>query len=294
MEDNRMNRKINIFTAIITTMFIFIISSVVIVKLPNSHTKDMKIALTAYSDDTLYSETSTQNNETETFSYSRKEIDTYKMNNSFPDYYNTNTSLTNTCANVAGANVIGYYDRYYDDLIPNCAAGILRGTNYTYYPMNTFKEKKQAVIDWLYISMKTNTTDNGTTESDCLEGLSEYVQEKGRGITYSSIMTNNTFDFEKFESELREGKPIMFFLSGYNFVLVKDIENQVTITKNEYTGNHIVVAYGYQKVNYYNGNNVLIKTNIYIYISTGILGTSGFYLLNNGGNIDSAKAVDII
>lgn len=290
-----MKRKINIFTVIIASLFVFAISAFFATSLPEYESEEPKKATaTTYSDDALYSETATQSVETETFSYSRKEVVSYKINNSFPNYYNTNISLTNTCANVAGANVIGYYDRYYDELIPDCASGILRGTNYVYYEMFLFKEKKQAVIDWLYTAMKTNTIDDGTTEDDCLEGLAEYVQQKGRSITYSSVMTGTELNFDEFETELKEGKPIMFFLSGYNFVSVNDSGNSVTITINEYTGNHIVVAYGYQKIDYYDANNSLIESNIYIFISTGIESTSGFYLLNYGGNINSAKAVDMI
>lgn len=290
-----MNRKINIFTAIITTMFIFVISSVFSMAIPEYKQEELQITKAAtYSDDALYSETATQNFETETFTYSRKEVSQYQINNTFPDYYNTNVSLTNTCANVAGANVIGYYDRYYDELIPNCASGILRGTNYVYYEMLLFKEKKQAVIDLLYTAMKTNTIDDGTTENDCLEGLAEYVEGKGRDITYSSVMTGEELNFDEFDAELKEGKPIMFFLSGYNFVSVNDLGSSVTITINEYTGNHIIVAYGYQKIDYYDANNRLVESKIYIFISSGIDNTSGFYLLNYGGNINSAKAVDII
>lgn len=290
-----MKRKINIFTAIITTMFIFVISSVFSMAIPEYKQEELQITKAAtYSDDALYSETATQNFETETFTYSRKEVSQYQINNSFPNYYNTNISLTNTCANVAGANVIGYYDRYFDELIPNCASGILRGTNYVYYEMLLFKEKKQAVIDWLYTAMKTNTIDDGTTEDDCLEGLGEYVEGKGRDITYSSVMTGEELNFDEFDAELKEGKPIMFFLSGYTFVSVNDSGNSVAITINEYTGNHIIVAYGYQKIDYYDANNKLIESNIYIFVSTGIENVSGFYLLNYGGNINSAKAVDII
>lgn len=82
-------------------------------------------------------------------------------------------------------------------------------------------------------------------------------------------------------------------MSGYNFVALADSGSQVTITKNVYEGNHIVVAYGYQKVNYYNANNNLVKSNTYIYVSSGINTVKGYYLLNNGGNMNAAEAVAI-
>ena len=37
------------------------------------------------------------------------------------------SQLVNYCANVAGANVIGYYDRYFANLIPDYTPDISRG-----------------------------------------------------------------------------------------------------------------------------------------------------------------------
>lgn len=247
----------------------------------------------SYSDDILYSETATQNVETETIYYSWKDTTFYQINTSFPDYYNTNSSLTNTCANVAGANIIGYYDRYYDNLIPDYTTGILRTNGYYYYPMGFNMDKKQAMINLFYSSMKTNTKNDGTSKEDCLNGLKNYIQSQSRSITYTSVMPNGVFSLDKFDAQLRAGNPVLIFLSGYNYVEYSDSGKQETITKNIYNGNHIVVAYGYQKVNYYDANNNLFRSNTYIYVSKGIKNVNGFYLLNSGGNIDAAEAVAI-
>lgn len=286
MEDKIMNKKLNMIMALIIVVSSFC--------MPTFNVDNKSEAeVVAYSDDILYSAISTQNAETETIYYSRKDTTTYQINSSFPDYYNTNSSLTNTCANVAGANIVGFYDRYYDDLIPSYTTGIQRGNNYTYYPMSLNKDKKQSVINMLYTSMKTNTKNDGTTQDDFQNGLKEYVQLQGRNISYTSVMTNGTFSLTKYETELRKGNPVALFLSGYNFVVLVDSGSQVIITKNVYEGNHIVVAYGYQKINYYNANNNLVKSNIYIYVSSGINTVKGYYLLNNGGNINAAEAVAI-
>ncbi|MDE5977573.1 MAG: hypothetical protein K2G70_03795 [Turicibacter sp.] len=233
------------------------------------------------------------NVETENFSYSRKETTSYMINSSFPNYFNTNLSLTNACANVAGANVVAYYDRYYDELIPNCSVGVNRSTGYTYFAMTVNKDKKQSVIDSFYKSMKTNTKNNGTTQEDFENGLKEYVQSQGRNLSYISVMSNGEFSFNNFDIELHNGRPVVLFLSGYNFASLVDLGNQVRITTSVYAGNHIIVAYGYQKVDYYNSDNVLIKSNTYMYVSTGIENINGYYLLNNGGKMISAEAVAI-
>ncbi len=282
-----MNKKLNV----IIMVLIIVVSSFCITTFSNNNKCEAEVV--SYSDDILYSETATQIAETETIYYSRKDSTIYQINSTFPDYYNTNASLTNTCANVAGANIVGFYDKYYDNLIPNYTAGIQRGNNYTYYPMSLNKDKKQAVINTLYTAMLTNTKNDGTTQDDFQNGLKAYVQSQGRNISYTSVMTNGSFSLTKFDTELRKGSPVALFLSGYNFAALTDSGSQVTITKNVYEGNHIVVAYGYQKIDYYNANNNLVKSNTYIYVSSGINNVKGYYLLNSGGNMNAAEAVVI-
>ncbi|MDE7329251.1 MAG: hypothetical protein K2N57_05860 [Clostridia bacterium] len=285
-----MNKKINV----IMMVLIIVVSSFCITTFSINNNKKCEAAVaTTYSDDILYSETATQNVEIETIYYSWKDTTTYQINSTFPNYYNTNMSLTNTCANVAGANIVGFYDRYYDNLIPDYTTGIQRGNNYTYYPMSLNKDKKQAVINTLYASMKTNTKNDGTTQEDFENGLKAYVQSQGRNISYISVISGGNFNFANFDAELRNGRPVAFFLSGYNFVSFQDSGSQVSMTKNFYSGNHIIVAYGYQKVNYYNANNTLIQSNTYIYVSSGIHNEDGHYLLNSGGNMIAAEAIVI-
>ncbi len=288
MEGKIMNKKINV----IIMVLIIVVSSFCITTFSANNKCEAEVA-TTYSDDILYSEAATQNAEVETIYYSWKDTTKYKINSSFPDYYNTNGSLKNTCANVAGANIIGFYDRYYDNLIPDCTIGIQRGNNYTYYLMALNKDKKQAVINTLYTYMKTNTKSDGTTQEDFQNGLRLYVQSRDRNISYISVMSNGNFNFANFEAELRSGRPVALFLSGYNFVSFNDLGTHVLISKNFYGGNHIVVAYGYQKVNYYNADNTLILSNTYIHVSSGINNEDGYYLLNSGGNMIAAEAVAI-
>jgi len=103
-----------------------------------------------------YSDSYIGKSETETINYATKNIVSYnRVNITFPECYNTNDNLENACANVAGANIINYYDRFFDDFIPDYVSGRIVKDNYVYYPMRIDINKKQTVINTLYTYMRT-------------------------------------------------------------------------------------------------------------------------------------------
>ena len=240
-----------------------------------------------------YAGTGLSRNETESFAYATKAVEKYLINPTFPDYYNTNNALTNTCANVGGANIIGYYDRYYSDLIPNVTAGYEMNNVYTYFAMNISMAGKQAVINDLYVRMQTNSTGTGNTQAQYKNGLSSYVQAKGLTITYSSVMTNGKFDLEKAKAQFQNGNPISLFMSGFNFTQVTDSGSIITLDKRLYDANHIAIAYGYEKVIYYNAAGGVLRTDIYLKVSTGLVGVTGVYLVNEYGTLNDAESAYI-
>lgn len=246
-----------------------------------------------YGSDLNYSEDGSSYVETEEINYSTKTVTSYVINSSFPCYYNTNPELTNACANVAGANILGYFDRYYADLIPNYTPGIQRATGYSYYSMTLNQSYKQNVIDTLYVLMSTNNPIAGTSQTQYKNGLASYVASKNLSITYNGVMSNSVFSLSMAHTQFAAGNPISLFLSGYNFTSIYDNGSKATLTKVIYGGNHIVIAYGYQQVNYYNSNGNLIKSDLYLSISTGILSSPRFYILNNNGSLNDAEAAHI-
>ena len=123
----------------------------------------------------------------QTISFSTKDDQEIAFNGGLPKYYNV-SSYTNTCANVAGTTVLGYYDQYYDNLIENfTSATIIFG--YTIY--NTQTDAVQAVINQLYIDMDTNVTEGGTTINGFKNGMVTYVARKNRQLTYSQIVSGS-------------------------------------------------------------------------------------------------------
>lgn len=129
--------------------------------------------------------TTLSSTEIEYINYSYKEVVGFKLNSSFPNYYNTNNLLSNSCGNVAGANIIGYYDRYYNELLPNCVSGIERTNGYFYYPMTLNKTEKQEVINTLYKTMLTNIQKEGVSQENYNKGLLSYIKSKGRNYSHT-------------------------------------------------------------------------------------------------------------
>lgn len=242
--------------------------------------------------DIFYAAIGSARKETESFSYATKATESYSINPTFPNYFNTNGSLQNTCANVAGANIIGYYDRYFENLIPNIKPGV-GTTKYTYYAMTRNMAEKQAVINDLYNRMQTNTVGPGNTQTQYKNGITSYVLSKGLTTTFNSVMSNGSFDLNKAKIQLQNGNPISLYMSSYGFTKVTDDGSLVTLDKSLYNDNHIVIAFGYEKVSYYNANGGLIRSEIYLRIATGLQGVTGVYVVNNYGNLNDAESVHI-
>ena len=57
--------------------------------------------------------------------------------------------------------------------------------------------------------------------------------------------------------------------------------------------NHVFVAYGYQKVIYYDASGNVVRECISFQASSGENGLTGYYVLNLNGNINAAKAVHL-
>lgn len=235
----------------------------------------------------------TTHSEEEEINYDHKTIESYIMNNdSFPNYYNINNTLQNTCANVAGANIIGYYDRECENLIENFVPGIQRPFGYMFYNMMQNSQLIQGVINTLYYDMETNSEQSGTSQNQYEEGLKKYAEDRDYSVTYTSVMSGETLSLTDLKNQLQLGRPVSIFLSGFNFTQVVDSGTNVLLKKNVSDANHIVVAYGYEKINYYNSSNSLIASKTYIHVATGQNGMPNIYVLDNA-QVDDAQAVYI-
>lgn len=208
------------------------------------------------------------------------ETETY-IPSSVPKYSET-TNTPNNCANVAGATLIGYYDKIYDELIPNFTAGrTIRGV----YIFNAQTAAIQEVIDDLYVRMATNTTGNGTTANNCRSGLRSYINSKGKNVTYTSIVSSGTIDYSLYDGAVANETPMILFVLGYTLLSLGDFdvsETQDVLNMSLYAGAHTVIAYGRKNIKYYNASNQLIKEENFLRVATGYSTTALGYIMVDG------------
>lgn len=227
------------------------------------------------------------------YSYTSKTVETsFKINPTFPNYFNTNTSLSNGCASVAGANVIGFFDRTATNLIPNFEPGVQRPTAYLYTGMSSNTSVKQGLINELYNLMDTNSLGPGTSQSQYKAGLQDYVTSKGYGIGFFSVMSNGTINVSALLNQLQAGNPVTLYLSGYNLSSISEVGNTLIISKNLFSTNHMMIVFGLEKVSYYN-NGQKVYEGIHLIVADGMNFNGFVYILNNNGVVNDAEAIAI-
>ncbi len=220
-----------------------------------------------YGDNESYSGSGLENNETEYINFHHKTVEEAKISYGMPNFFETEPRV-NTCANIAGATVVGYYNRIYDELIPGFTAGrYIRGV---YFYNSQTSVIQTSVINPLYDSMKTAT--EGTTSANFRSGLQYYIEGKGRHISYTAQVINGNFDYAAYKASINSEIPVVVFTASYNLVALGDFTNTATqdvIYKALYSGNHVFVGYGYKTVSYYDSNNVLIKQTNFLNVAAG-------------------------
>ncbi len=201
----------------------------------------------------------------ETVNYTRKEESYEQTVNAVPLYYQT-SQYPNSCGPTAGAIIVGFYDKYYENLIPDFNPCISTGA----YKRNDRIYIPQLFGD-LYTLMRTNVDDVGVSETDCLNGLTSYVVNHGRTINYTNIKSSNKVDENKYASAVHNNQPTILFCGKVDLHLIATYSNYDIVSKSEYVGAHIAVGYGIRTIKYYDGNNVF-RTDKYLQIAMGLSG----------------------
>lgn len=240
-----------------------------------------------------YNGASLENSEKVTIEFARKADDEIMINGGMPEYAD-GKGLLNSCANVAGATLLGYYDKTYDELIEGfSSARVIRDK--VFYSRQT--EAVDNVMARLYETMKTNVTEGGTTIANFKSGLREYVNGQGLDIAYSQVVSDYSLGFNAYKGAIRQEKPVVLFCSKYSLVslMAFDAESDTEeFTMQHYTGNHVVIAYGIRTIKYYNAAGKLINTLDLLAVATGFsYSPFGYILLDDYGTLIDGYKVDI-
>lgn len=221
----------------------------------------------------------------ENLSFARKETTSkYAMKGNVPNY-NGHVDAPN-CANVAGAELIGYYDRFYEELVPDYQTYIQMGNMLVY-------RAASAEIAEVMIALKGYMgTDKGTTFNGFQKGMKTYVEKHGRIYTIEDI---GNLNFDKYKASVEANKPVALFLSDYSFYLGAASTDTGEMIKTEYSSvAHVVVGCGYQVDTYYDSLGNVLFTRTYLKIASGFDIRGLTYLCLDGqSTIDRATAVII-
>ena len=218
--------------------------------------------------------------------YSSRDYSEYDLAIFCPTY--TFAPTAGACAPIAASNIVGFYDRYDENLIPNHKSGNLIGSWYAYAIED---EAVESVIRELYSLM--GTTSAGTTEDEFLDGLESFCESRGRKMETYSCMSGKSFSFSKAQSYIKDSNmPIALFLSGYNVGRRSSQDNEDLFSFYTSDANHVMVGFGYSTYIYQTSDGTLTKN--YFNVASGLSGkSSGIYDISLSTQINDALAIRI-
>lgn len=197
---------------------------------------------------------------------------------------------SNCCVPIAGANIIQFWDRYKPNLIPNYEPG---GTLLNYYLYKTSDDELNDLAYDLYVAMETNSTGDGTTITQCMNGFNSFITSKGYTFSYESCMTNSAFNFTIAKQKIDAVKPLILFVDVFSVATIHVNSDNDYITYRSVNGAHAMAGFGYKTITYTLSNNTT-RTDNYIGVSSGLNEVeTGYYNISLNTQIDNAYAINI-
>ena len=221
----------------------------------------------------------------ETISYiSKQVVSDISTANGAPDYRSID-GLQNGCGAVAGGNLVGFYDKYYGNLIPNWDSA---------YSNGRYKNQNSAnvspLLRDLFERMQTNVVAPGVSESEFKTGLQSYVVDHGYNIEYVSLGNGNSFNYNAFKTAVNNNQVSVLFIRPSNIYTLEENNGSDVVYSDSISGNHIMMAFGYYEVKYILSNGT--RTDKYLHVSTGLSGeTQAYYKI--GSYVEAAYQVKI-
>lgn len=249
-------------------------------------TNDNKMSVEGYYCDSAYFDSSVAHTyETIYIEYDSYSVTETKLDRIVPDY--ENVTQLNSCAPMAATIVIGYYDPIYENLVPNASVGMWYNNQFYYSAMST---QIRNIKENLYTLMGTNTEAPGTSIAQFINGFTQYVNQQGYNISFSSCGTINTTTFTNY---IEAQQPIVVFLNSYNYCeggVEEDDGTRLKFLRKSSTNGHVAVCSGYREYTF--TKNGTTWTNKYLVCSFGD-GSYGLMDVTNLSCVDATYAVNI-
>lgn len=194
----------------------------------------------------------------------------------------------NACGPIAGTAIVAFYDKYYPELIPGWesyfpATGKYRGQGNTYV---------YALFDEMYELMQTNVKGDGVSESEFKTGLQTYINNHGYSASYTNVKSGSSLNYSACKAAIDSNKVIVLFTKPGIVYELAEYSDHDSLIENSITGNHIMYAYGYLQIKYYNSTG-LFRTETFLQVSTGRLSPSIAYYKVDSTNLEAAYVVNV-
>lgn len=261
------------------SLLVLLVSSVLIF---GGWTTEQKPTMERYADAPIISKLANT-----TIEYNYRTVDSKYTPGGSP-YYSQVSGMSNACGAVAGAEIIAFYDKYYENMIPNWvsyyASGTYRLQDSVYVP---------AVMWELYDLMQTNVKDVGVSEQEFVDGLKTYINKQGYSVNMQNVVSGSSIDYQACKTAIDNNKVIALLSHAGDIYDIKEYSGHDTVTSFNIASSHIMVAYGYYEINYYNSNNSLFRTDKYLEVATGLDTRMMAFYKVNPHNLSSAYIVNI-
>lgn len=196
-----------------------------------------------------------------------------------------------TCVPNAATCIIGFYDRYHDELIPNFTAGKNIAGNYMYFPSdeNVVNVAKQLA----YEMGVSNPATDGVTVNDFKSGIRSYCTKKSLKIDFSSCMSLGRFNYDRVTTYLNSNTPVIIFTGMFNLSSISTSNNVDTVGMNIFNSTHSMAVFGYLEITY-NLNNGNAQTDRYLRVASGTNAIASTLVnIDTNIDIDDAYAITI-
>ena len=197
-----------------------------------------------------------------------------------------------TCVPNAATNVLGFYDRYYTELIPNFTAGkTVLVNHYMYHAADS--NVGIAAVQLAYDMGLSDPAHDGATVGMCKTGMQKYCARKSLSVGFSSCMSSGNFNYQTAKSYLNSNIPIIIFTSKLNLTSIGTVDKTDTITMHTASAMHAMAVFGYTEVTYFLSDGTT-KTNTYLRVASDVTSIFSYLVdINTNIDIDDAYAVTI-
>lgn len=201
-------------------------------------------------------------------------------------------SMPNSCVIEAAGNAIVYYDRLYNELVPDYQGKYNIRGDYTYGKQNDGVNRM-----FQELSTAMGSDSEGTTVNGFVGGVKSYVSGKGRTATLTKA-TGSYFNisYDYLKNQLEQEKVAVVFLNGCAIVDIRtgiqSNDGYDVVSNTVMSGHHSMLIYGYKDIYYYDSKGNITERDTYLYAEDAYGGHS-YLTVDNYSVIDDIYILDI-